>query len=164
MANGVHKRLAIAMSLTVAVLLLSIPAVAHHGTNISYDHEHPITFKATVTEFVFRNPHAQIYFDVKDEKGNVEHWNGELTNPSNLMHAGWTKRRSEQELPPGTRLGRQTTSPDTLAPPRSVLERLGSHECITRINRTGLRPGGIPAPGGLGGGRREGSARWKTSG
>jgi len=104
MANGVHKRLAIAMSLTVAVLLLSIPAVAHHGTNISYDHEHPITFKATVTEFVFRNPHAQIYFDVKDEKGNVEHWNGELTNPSNLMHAGWTKRRSEQELPPGTPL------------------------------------------------------------
>ena len=104
MANGVHKRLAIAMSLTVAVLLLSIPAVAHHGTNISYDHEHPITFKATVTEFVFRNPHAQIYFDVKDEKGNVEHWNGELTNPSNLMHAGWTKRRSEQELPTGTPL------------------------------------------------------------
>ena len=104
MANGVHKRLAIAMSLTVAVLLLSIPAVAHHGTNISYDHEHPITFKATVTEFVCRNPHAQIYFDVKDEKGNVEHWNGELTNPSNLMHAGWTKRRSEQELPPGTPL------------------------------------------------------------
>ena len=104
MAKGVHKRLAIAMSLTVAVLLLSIPAVAHHGTNISYDHEHPITFKATVTEFVFRNPHAQIYFDVKDEKGNVEHWNGELTNPSNLMHAGWTKRRSEQELPPGTPL------------------------------------------------------------
>jgi len=104
MANGVHKRLAIAMSLTVAVLLLSIPAVAHHGTNISYDHEHPITFKATVTEFAFRNPHAQIYFDVKDEKGNVEHWNGELTNPSNLMHAGWTKRRSEQELPPGTPL------------------------------------------------------------
>ena len=104
MANGVHKRLAIAMSLTVAVLLLSIPAVAHHGTNISYDHEHPITFKATVMEFVFRNPHAQIYFDVKDEKGNVEHWNGELTNPSNLMHAGWTKRRSEQELPPGTPL------------------------------------------------------------
>ena len=104
MANGVHKRLAIAMSLTVAVLLLSIPAVAHHGTNISYDHEHPITFKATVTEFVFRNPHAQIYFDVKDEKGNVDHWNGELTNQSNLMHDGWTKRRSGQELLPGTPL------------------------------------------------------------
>jgi hypothetical protein len=84
--------------------LLSIPASAHHGTNISYDHEHPITVKGTVTEFIFKNPHAQIYFDVTDARGNVDHWNGELTNPSNLMHAGWTKKRSERELPPGTPL------------------------------------------------------------
>jgi hypothetical protein len=83
---------------------LSVQALAHHGTNISYDHEHPITVKGTVTEFVFKNPHAQIYFDVADDKGSVEHWNGELTNPSNLMHAGWTKKRSERELPPGTQL------------------------------------------------------------
>ncbi len=104
MANRVDTRFGSVLSLTVALFLLSIPAVAHHGTNISYDHGHPLTMKATVTEFVFKNPHAQIYFDVKDEKGNIEHWNGELTNPSNLMHAGWTKRRSEQELPPGTPL------------------------------------------------------------
>ena len=100
----ITNRLACVLSVPVAFLLLCRPAVAHHGTNISYDHGHPLTMKATVTEFVFKNPHAQIYFDVKDEKGNVEHWNGELTNPSNLMHAGWTKRRSEQELPPGTPL------------------------------------------------------------
>jgi len=81
-----------------------MPAAGHHGTNISYDHEHPKTVKGTVTEFVFKNPHAQIYFDVTDDKGNVEHWSGELTNPSNLMHAGWTKKRSEKELPPGTPL------------------------------------------------------------
>jgi len=104
MANGVHKRWGDVLSLPIAVLLLSVPAVAHHGTNISYDHEHPITVKAVVTEFIFRNPHAQIYFDVKDEKGNIQHWNGELTNPSNLMHAGWTKRRSEKEFAPGTPL------------------------------------------------------------
>ena len=91
--------------LSVLVLsALSVQALAHHGTNISYDHEHPITVKGTVTEFIFKNPHAQIYFDVTDDKGNVEHWNGELTNPSNLMHAGWTKKRSERELPPGTPL------------------------------------------------------------
>ena len=104
MANRIDARLSSVLALTVAFLLLSLQAVAHHGTNISYDHAHPLTVKATVTEFVFKNPHAQIYFDVKDEKGNIEHWNGELTNPSNLMHAGWTKKRSEQELPPGTPL------------------------------------------------------------
>ena len=84
--------------------MLSVPVLGHHGTNISYDHQHPLTVKAVVTEFRFTNPHAQIYFDVKDEKGNVVHWSGELTNPSNLMHAGWTKKRSEKELPPGTPL------------------------------------------------------------
>lgn len=90
--------------LTIGFLMISTLALAHHGTNISYDHVHPITVKAVVTEFRFANPHAQIYFDVKDEKGNVVHWNGELTNPSNLVHAGWTKKRSEKELPPGTPL------------------------------------------------------------
>src|SRR6266581_1512320 len=89
------------LSIVAAVVMVSIPAFAHHGTNISYDHAHPITFKATMTEFRFSNPHAQIFFDVVDEKGNVAHWNGELTNPSNLARNGWTRKRSESELKPG---------------------------------------------------------------
>ena len=75
---------------------------AHHGTNISYDHNRPITFKATVTEFRYTNPHCQIYFDVKDDKGDVEHWSGELTSPYNLTRGGWPMSRSVKELPPGT--------------------------------------------------------------
>ncbi len=104
MRNDLHKVVTLVLFSGVIVSLMALPAAAHHGTNISYDHEHPITVKGTVTEFVFKNPHAQIYFDVTDDKGNVDHWNGELTNPSNLMHAGWTKKRSERELPPGTPL------------------------------------------------------------
>jgi hypothetical protein len=104
MRNHFANGLCLAFLSLVAIALLSAPAAAHHGTNISYDHAHPITVKGTVTEFIFKNPHAQIYFDVTDDKGNVDHWNGELTNPSNLMHAGWTKKRSERELPPGTPL------------------------------------------------------------
>ncbi len=91
------------ISLVICMLVLSIPVLAHHGTNISYDHANPITFKAKVTEFRFSNPHAQIFFDVVDEKtGKVVHWNGELTNPSNLAKSGWTRKRSETALPPGT--------------------------------------------------------------
>ena len=99
MGNQWNKRVTAVLCTMVGLIMLSIPVFAHHGTNISYDHQHPITVKATVTEFRFANPHAQIYFDVKDEKGNIVHWSGELTNPSNLMHAGWTKKRSEKELP-----------------------------------------------------------------
>jgi hypothetical protein len=65
--------------------------VAHHGTNISYDHDKPTTLKGTVTEFVFSNPHAQIYFDVKDDRGSTVHWGGELNSPSNLRRDGWNK-------------------------------------------------------------------------
>jgi hypothetical protein len=50
-----------------------------------------LTFNATVTKFLFVNPHCQIYFDVKNDKGEVEHWQGELTAPNKLARAGWTK-------------------------------------------------------------------------
>jgi hypothetical protein len=94
----------VCVALVLAIVASSRAMLAHHGTNISYDEKKSIKFEGTVTEFRWANPHAQIYFDVKDDKGNIVHWSGELTNPSNLMHAGWTKKRSEKELPPGTPL------------------------------------------------------------
>jgi hypothetical protein len=44
-----------------------------------------------VTEFVFSNPHAQLFFDVKDSSGKIVHWGGELNSPGNLKRDGWTK-------------------------------------------------------------------------
>ena len=72
------------------------PALAHHG-NAAYDLANPITLKGTVTEFVWSNPHVQIYFDVKDDKGKVVHWASETVSPGLLARAGWTKT----ELKPG---------------------------------------------------------------
>ena len=51
-----------------------------------------VTVKGAVTEFVFLNPHVQVYFDVKNEKGEMEKWQGELTAPNKLARAGWTKK------------------------------------------------------------------------
>ncbi len=76
---------------------------AHHGPLVSYDREKQWTAKATVTEFRYLNPHAQIYFDVTDEKGAVAHWSGELLpNPAQLIATGWTRRRSMEALKAGT--------------------------------------------------------------
>jgi len=44
-------------------------AFAHHGTNASYDLTKRMTFKGTVTEFAWSNPHVQIYFDAADDSG-----------------------------------------------------------------------------------------------
>ena len=54
---------------------------------------HPVTLKGTVTDFRFMNPHSLVFFDLKNDKGEVEHWQGELTAPNKLARAGWTKHR-----------------------------------------------------------------------
>jgi hypothetical protein len=78
--------------LIVVTLLLTfaISVPAHHG-NAAYDDKNPITIKGTVTEFEWTNPHAQIYLDVKDDKGNVVHWSVETYSPGKLVRAGWVK-------------------------------------------------------------------------
>jgi hypothetical protein len=73
-----------------AVLLTFGPLWAHHG-NAAYDDKNPITIKGTVTEFDWVNPHAQIYLDVKDDKGSVVRWSVETYSPGKLVRAGWTK-------------------------------------------------------------------------
>jgi hypothetical protein len=83
------KFLALA-AVVAAVLMFAGLTFAHHGT-AAYDTSNPLTVKGTVTEFRFINPHCQVYFDIKNDKGEVEHWQGELTAPNKLARAGWTK-------------------------------------------------------------------------
>ena len=68
-----------------------MPLTAHHGTNASYDMSKSVTVTGVVTEWVFANPHAQLYFDVTDSAGKVTPWGGELNSPTNLRRDGWTK-------------------------------------------------------------------------
>lgn len=81
------------LGVIAGVLIFSAPVFAHHGTNISYDHSKPITLTGTLTEFVWANPHCQLYFDVKDAKGKITKWGGELNSPSVLGRQGWSKRQ-----------------------------------------------------------------------
>ena len=83
------KKFLIVLGLSAS--LAGIPTSAHHGTNTEYDAEHPIIFKGVVTEFEFANPHIQIYFDVKDEKGKVAHWAVEGPSPGRLVRMGWSR-------------------------------------------------------------------------
>jgi len=75
------------------LLLLSLggSAFAHHGFVSWFDMSKSTTVKGTVTSFDWTNPHAYIYFDVKDEKGNVEKWSAELGALGMLARAGWSR-------------------------------------------------------------------------
>jgi DNA/RNA endonuclease YhcR with UshA esterase domain len=78
------------LAAVVALLAVSGSVFAHHGT-ANYDMTKPITLKGTVTDFQFINPHTLILFDVKNDKGEVEHWQAEATSPNHLVRSGWTK-------------------------------------------------------------------------
>ena len=80
-----------ALLVTVSLLILSAPALAHHGTGVSYDLSKLVSVKGVVVKYAWANPHSQLYFDVKDEKGNVEHWSAEMNAPGNLERAGFTR-------------------------------------------------------------------------
>lgn len=69
--------------------LLAVPMSAHHGW-AAFDGEKKIMLQGTVTEFHFINPHSVVEFTVKGSKGE-EAWEGELTSPSHLIPAGWTR-------------------------------------------------------------------------
>ena len=81
----------IRLGLAGGLLMVSSFLFAHHGTNASYDMDKVVTMTGTVTEFVWTNPHCQLFFDVKGDKGNVVHWGGETNSPGVLREAGWTK-------------------------------------------------------------------------
>src|SRR5262245_12834354 len=99
---------------SLAVVVFSVAAFAHHGTGVSYDASSPVTLKGTVTEFRYANPHPQLYFDVTDAKGQVVHWSGEFyPNPAQLIQGGWGRKRSESALAYGTKIT------ITLAPSRA---------------------------------------------
>jgi Family of unknown function (DUF6152) len=83
-------RLVISSALVVTLLVVCASMLAHHG-NAAYDEQHPITITGNVTEFVWSNPHCQIYLDVKDQKGNVVVWSVESQSPGILKRNGWTR-------------------------------------------------------------------------
>jgi hypothetical protein len=80
-----------AFTVAISLLMIGGPILAHHGTANLYDYSHRITGKAVVTELLWTNPHAQLYFDIKDNAGNVVNWGVELNSPGNLIKLGWIK-------------------------------------------------------------------------
>ena len=72
------------------------PARAHRGW-AAFAAESQITLKGKVTEFQFVNPHAVVEFEVTDDKGQVQSWEGELSSRSNLGPRGWTAASLEDK-------------------------------------------------------------------
>ena len=85
------KNLGLCLAVLLAALFVSAPVLAHHGET-NYDTDKLVSVKATVTNFQFINPHAQIYLEAKNDKGEIEKWICEARSPAMLVrNGGWDK-------------------------------------------------------------------------
>jgi Family of unknown function (DUF6152) len=76
--------------IAAVVLLLSVPLIAHHGA-AALDTGKEVTFKGTVTEWIWSNPHCFLQFDAKDDTGTVRNWAVETQNPTTMTQRGWSR-------------------------------------------------------------------------
>lgn len=75
----------------MGLLAFSVSIWAHHGT-AGYDMDKQLVMKATVTDWLWANPHCFLSFDVTDDKGAVAHWSAEVSNPVDMTRRGWSRR------------------------------------------------------------------------
>jgi hypothetical protein len=73
-----------------ALLAISAPAVAHHGS-ASFDTSKSITLTGTVTDWTWSNPHCFLKFDAKDDTNSVRNWAVEVSNPTDMTKRGWAR-------------------------------------------------------------------------
>ena len=75
-----------------ALMAPALPAVAHHGTAVSYEQDTWITVTGTVTEFRWRNPHSALFLDITSEAGETTNYAIELPSPVLMSRSnGWTR-------------------------------------------------------------------------
>ena len=89
------------LSASVALCLAVAPALAwaHHSQS-EYDLRAKVEVEGAVTKVEWRSPHAWIYVDVTNAKGETVNWSFELPSPVTLMRRGWTR----DSLKPGDRV------------------------------------------------------------
>lgn len=135
-----RKSAVASVSLAMCLGLLPVTLLAHHGTNISYDRTTTATIKGVVTEFWYRNPHPALFIDVTDKEGKATRWTIEVApTPYTLAVRGWSKKRSEDALKPGTPVTVKIY-PSRAGTPSGLLQNLTNEAGVDILSETGDPP------------------------
>ena len=95
------------VGLAVAILVIASIASAHHSLTVEFDITRTVTLTGSITEMKWTNPHAWLYIDVKDEKGDVRNWAVEFASPNSLYRRGWR----QTDLPPRATIPARSVRP-----------------------------------------------------
>jgi hypothetical protein len=85
-----RSKLLARIALCVGLLGICGSAQAHHGS-AAYSDKVVELKQATITKFLWTNPHCVINFDSKNDAGNVVHWVVETGPSTNIGLIGWSK-------------------------------------------------------------------------
>lgn len=66
---------------------IASPVLAHHS-HAMFDHTKEVTITGTVTTFEFVNPHASLYVDTKNDKGETVNYWFEMSNVPQMVTRG----------------------------------------------------------------------------
>lgn len=84
----------VVLTVVAAAGFLALGTVrAHHSFAAEFDIARPVKLSGAVTKLEWTNPHAWVFIDAKDDKGNVENWAVELVGINDLVRRGWGRNR-----------------------------------------------------------------------
>ena len=127
------------LAVMVVLPMWNQPALAHHsGAAFS---NNVIDLKGAVVDYVWRNPHVVVIWDVKGEDGKVVRWTGELASVESRLADGLTK----DSLKPGEDVI-MTVKPAKSGAPASVIAQI-RHADGSMILGYSRRAGGAQANG-----------------
>jgi hypothetical protein len=114
------------LSGVLAFCFALVPTARAHHSQSEYDLRSKVEVEGSVTRIEWRSPHAWIYLDVSDAKGQKVNWSFELPSPVTLMRRGWTR----DSLKPGDRIkvsGAPARNFPAVAIANSIKDNNGKH-------------------------------------
>ena len=74
----------------IGISTFATNAAAHHSFAAEFSYELFGSREGEVVEVHFVNPHAHIFFTVKNSNGEEEIWDAQSSAPQNLLRRGWS--------------------------------------------------------------------------